>query len=318
MPALSSTTHAVVTGGAGFIGSHLCETLLARGYHVTCVDNLVGTGGTTRNVEQLSDHPRFRLVTEDVLEWAQRVDLGDANCVFHLAAAKNSACMSDPERDLAVNAQSTLRLVRAAGRDGVRKFVHASTGSVFGEANRRHEAGTPTLPVSYYGVSKLAGESYCRVIGEITGLDYTILRYYHVIGPRQDCSEIGGVVPIFVRQALGGEPLTIDGDGRQTRSFTSVYDIVRANLIAMEHEEARAATFNCAAGISVSIQELADYVIEQTSSRAGVRHAPARVGDIRHFDVDNTPLRRLGLEFITDWRESVRDVIASFADRPAG
>jgi UDP-glucose 4-epimerase len=306
-----------VTGGAGFIGSHLCDALLARGHRVTCVDNLAGTGGSARNVEQLSGHPRFRLVTEDVLQWASRNDLRDVGCVFHLAASKNSVCMGDPERDLAVNAQATLRLIRSAARDGVRKFVHASTGSVFGEAGRRHEAGTPTLPVSYYGVSKLAGESYCRVVGEITGLDYTILRYYHVIGPRQDSSEAGGVVPIFVRQALAGEPLTIDGDGEQTRSFTSVFDVVRANLIAMEHDEARAATFNCAAGISVSISELAGHVIEQTASRSGVRHGPPRVGDIRSFDVDNSGLRRLGLDFATDWRASVRDVIASLAGHRA-
>ena len=317
MPARSTSTQTVVTGGAGFIGSHLCDALLARGHLVTCVDNLVGAGGSTRNVEHLSDHPRFRLVTEDVLHWAERGQLDGVDCVFHLAASKNSVCLADPERDLAVNALGTMRLVRAAARDGVRKLVHSSTGSVFGDTDGRHGDGAPTVPVSYYGVSKLAGESYCRVIGEFSGLDYTILRYYHVIGPRQDSSKAGGVVPIFVRRALSGEPLTIDGDGEQTRSFTSVYDAVRANLIAMERDEARGATLNCAAGISVSIRELADYVIAQTASRAGVRHAPARIGDIRHFDVDNTALRALGLDFVTDWRASVRDVITALAGRSA-
>jgi UDP-glucose 4-epimerase len=285
--------------------------------HVTCVDNLVGTGGSTRNVDQLLTHPRFELVTDDLLEWAECAQLGTVDCIFHLAASKNSVCMADPERDLAVNALGTLRLLRAAARDGVRKFVHSSTGSVFGETERRHSDDVPMLPVSYYGVSKLTAESYCRVIGEMTGLDYTILRYYHVIGPRQDSSDVGGVVPIFVRQALRGEALTIEGDGEQTRSFTSVHDAVRANLIAMEHEEACAATLNCASGISVSIRELADYVIRQTASRGGVRHAPARVGDIRHFDVDNRELRRLGLEFVTDWQATVRDVIEFLGEQRA-
>jgi UDP-glucose 4-epimerase len=307
----------IVTGGAGFIGSHLCDALLARGHHVTCVDNLAGTAGTTRNVEHLLAHPRFRLVREDVLGWAGPGELAGVDCVFNLAASKNGVCMADPERDLAVNGLGTLRLLRAAAGAGVRKFVHASTGSVFGEAGRRHGEDTPRRPVSYYGVSKLAGESYCRVVGDLTGLDWTVLRYYHVIGPRQDSSEVGGVVAIFARAALDVEPLTIDGDGAQTRTFTSVYDAVRANLIAMEREETRGATLNCAAGISVTIRELADYVIEQTGSRAGVRHAAARPGDIRDFDVDNSALRALGLDFVTDWRATVRDVIATLAERPA-
>jgi UDP-glucose 4-epimerase len=304
----SRSPHVVVTGGAGFIGSHLCDALLARGTRVTSVDNLVGTGGTTRNVDHLLRHPRFRLAVEDVVEWADSASLVGADCVFHLAASKNAVCAADPERDLAVNALGTLRMVRAAAEAGVRKFVHASTGSVLGEA---------TVPVSYYGVSKLAGESYCRVVGDATGLDYTILRYYHVIGTRQDGSDLGGVVPIFVRQALAGRPLTIEGDGEQTRSFTSVFDVVRANLIAMDHPEARGATLTCASGVRVSIRELADYVLRETSSRAGVRHVATRAGDIRHFDVDNRPLRRLGLDFETDWRATVRDVIAAHAQQLA-
>jgi len=310
----SRSTQVVVTGGAGFIGSHLCDALIARGEHVTCVDNLVGTGGSDRNVEHLLGHPRFELVTEDILQWVDRARLGEVGCIFHLAASKNGVCMEDPERDLAVNALGTLKLVRAAARDGVRKLVHSSTGSVFGETARRHTEDAPKLPVSYYGISKLAGESYCRVIGDRSGLDYTILRYYHVIGPRQSSSHAGGVVPIFARQALYGEPLTIDGDGLQTRSFTSVYDAVRANLIVRERPEARAATLTCASGIRVSIRELAEYVLGQTSSRGGIRHGPARTGDIRHFDVDNSGLRRLGLDFATDWRAMVCDVIASLAE----
>jgi UDP-glucose 4-epimerase len=309
--ARADPTQVVVTGGAGFIGSHLCDALVAHGRHVTCVDNLAGTGGSTRNVGHLLGGPRFELVTEDVLRWSQDASLVGVDCVFHLAASKNSVCMADPERDLAVNALATLRLARAAARDGVRRFVHSSTGSVLGEAGRDGDGGGG--PVSYYGASKLAGESYCRVVGDLHGLDYTILRYYHVIGTRQDSSERGGVVPIFARRALAGEPLTIDGDGAQTRSFTSVFDAVRANLLACEHERARGATLTCASGVSVSIRELADYVIEQTASRAGVRHGPARPGDIRRFEIDNGALRRLGLEFDSDWRATVRDVIDSLA-----
>lgn len=298
----------IVTGGAGFIGSHLCDALLERGHEVTCVDNLVGSGGSTRNVAHLVGHPNFQLVTEDLVEWVTRVDLRGTDCVFHLAASKNSVCRADPERDLVVNALGTLRLARAAREAGVRKLVHASTGSVFGEL------GTP---VSYYGVSKRAAESYLPVVGSEGDLDWTILRFYHIIGPRQDDSDAGGVVPIFVRQALRGDPLTIDGDGGQTRVFTSVHDAVRAALIAMDEPASRQATLTCASGVRVTVRELADYVIEQAGSRGGTRHGPPRAGDIRHFQVDNGELRSLGLEFDTDWRAVVRDVIAFAAGQAA-
>jgi UDP-glucose 4-epimerase len=299
----------VVTGGAGFIGSHLVDALIARGCRVTCVDNLVGTGGSTRNVDHLEGVAAFTLEREDVCEW--RSDLRGVDAVFHLAASKNSVSLADPERDLAVNALGTLRLLRAAARDGVRRFVHSSTGSVVGETDRAHAEDTPMRPVSFYGVSKLAGESYCRVVAGMSGLEYAALRYYHVIGRRQDGSERGGVVPIFARRALAGEPLLIEGDGRQTRSFTSVHDAVAANLIAADDDGARGAVLHCASAVRVSINELAAFVLKETAGRAGMRHVDPRPGDIRRFEVDNGALRRLGLAFDTDWRAIVRDVIRS-------
>jgi UDP-glucose 4-epimerase len=302
--------HVVVTGGAGFIGSHLCDALIERDNHVTCVDNLVGTGGSKRNVEHLVGDPRFELVTEGVLDWANRADLGGIDCVFHQAASKNAVALDDPELDLAVNGLATLRLLLCAVRDGVRKFVHASTGSVFGETNERHVEGGAKRPVSLYGVSKQAGESYCGAIGHLFGLDYTVLRYYHVIGPRQDASERGGVVPIFVRRCLEGRPLTIYGTGNQTRSFTSVRDVVRVNLLVAQSSRAAREDFICASGVTVSIRELADFVIAETGSEEGIEYAAVRLGDIEHFAVDNRKLRRLGAEFDPDWRATVREVIA--------
>jgi UDP-glucose 4-epimerase len=300
----------VVTGGAGFIGSHLCEALLARENRVTCVDNLVGTDGSTRNLNHLLDDPRFELIADSVLDWADRVDLTGVDCVFHQAASKHAVALRDPELDLTVNALGTLRLLLRAARDGVRRFVHASTGSVFGETEHREAEDSSKRPVSLYGVSKLAGESYCPVIGETFGLDYTVLRYYHVIGRRQDSSERGGVVPIFARRCLEGRPLTIYGTGNQTRSFTAVEDVVRANLLACESPGASRQDFNCASGVSVSIRELAEFVIAQTDSPPQIEYAPARPGDIEHFAVENTKLRQLGIDFDTDWRATVRDVIA--------
>lgn len=304
----------VLTGGAGFIGSHLCNALLDRGNTVTCVDNLVGTGGSTRNVEHVLDHPRFRLIAEDVLDWADRADLTGVDCVFHVAASKNSVALGDPENDLTVNALGTLRLLMQAARDGVSKFVYASTGSVFGDTSHEHVEDGPKHPVSVYGISKLAGESYCRVVGGTFGLDYTVLRYYHVIGPRQDASDRGGVVPIFARSGLAQRPLTIYGSGAQTRSFTSVRDVVQATLLAATSDQMRHEHFNCASGIGVSIQDLADFVLTETESPHGIEYAPARAGDIQRFAVDNTKLRRLGVDFDTDWRSIVREVIASLSE----
>ena len=303
----------VVTGGAGFIGSHLCDALLAGGNAVTCVDSLVATGDSTRNVEHLIGEPRFDLVVEDVLTWAARADLRETACVFHQAASKNTVCREDSERDLQVNGLATLRLVRAAARDGVSKFVHASTGSVLGDSAGR--AGG--RPVSYYGVSKLAGETYCAIVAGESDLHHTVLRYYHVIGPRQDSSEAGGVVPIFARRALAGQPLVVYGDGEQTRSFTSVHDVVRVNLLAAGSPELDGETVTCASGVRVSIRGLAEYVNERTGNGAGIEYGPARPGDIARFDVDGSGLRALGIDVDTDWRASVDAVIESLSPLPA-
>jgi len=305
---------AVVTGGAGFVGSHLCDALLARGSHVTCVDNLVGSDGSTRNIDHLLGEPNFNFVQQSVVDWATDVDLEGVDCIFHQAASKCTVCLKDPEQDLMVNGMGTLRLLLAAKRSGVTKFVHGSTGSVFGELQQRQDENHPTRPASFYGVSKLAGESYCRVFGELYNLDYTVLRYYHVIGPRQNDSDTGGVVPIFVRRCLEDRPLTIYGTGEQIRSFTSVHDVVRANILAAEKGREARGFFNCASSIQVSIQELADFITTEMGSTAGVEYAGWRPGDILKFDIDNSRIRGLGMKFNTDWRAVVREVISTMRD----
>ena len=210
-----------------------------------------------------------------------------------------------------MNALGTLRLLLRAARDGVPKFVHASTGSVFGDTSREHVEDGPKQPVSVYGISKLAGESYCRVVGETFGLDFTVLRYYHVIGPRQDASADGGVVPIFARRSLEGRPLTIYGSGAQTRSFTSVRDVVRGDFARRDLGPDAAGVLQLRLGHQRQhpgarrLRPRGDRQYEE------IDYAPARPGDIQHFAVDNTKLRRLGVEFETDWRSIVREVIAS-------
>ena len=271
----------------------------------------MGSEGSDRNVEHLLDHPKFTLVRDSLVDWAAAADLSGIDYVFHQAASKNTVSLRDPELDLMVNGLATLRLLLAAQRGGVRKFVHGSTGSVYGQLREKQDEEHPKDPVSFYGVSKLAGESYCRVVHEIYGLDYTVFRYYHVIGPRQDDSDVGGVVPIFVRRCLERRPLTIYGTGEQVRSFTSVHDVVAANIRAAILGPQSTGYFNCASGIRVTIQELADFVISETEADVEIEYADWRPGDILSFDVDNSKTRGLGIEFNTDWRSVVREVIAS-------
>ncbi|WP_131105995.1 NAD-dependent epimerase/dehydratase family protein [Ornithinimicrobium sufpigmenti] len=305
----------VVTGGAGFVGSHLCDALLARGASVICVDNLAGTDGSTRNIDHLVGKPQFEFVREDMADWAVTADLTGVDVLFNQAASKFTVSQADPARDLHVNALGTLNLLLAAHRFGVRKFVHASTGSVFGQLQATQDEDHPKNPASFYGVSKLAGESYCRVVGEIYDVDFSVLRYYHVIGTRQNDSDTGGVVPIFVRRALSGETLNIYGSGEQVRSFTSVHDVVRANLLAATDPAWAKQYVNCASSIQVSISELANFVRGETGSSSEIEHHDWRAGDIIDFDIDNSKILSLGMTFNKDWKAHVRDVIESHRSR---
>lgn len=301
----------VVTGGAGFVGSHLADALVERGDEVIIVDNLVGPKGRTHNIDHLLVHPRVEFADMDILDWATPERLAGVDTVFHEAASKNTVSIDDPERDLEVNALGTLRLLLACVKADVRKFVHGSTGSVFGELDLRQDENHRTRPRSFYGVSKLAGESYCRVVSEMYGLDTTVLRYYHVIGSRQDDSDNGGVVPIFIRRCEERKPVIIHGTGEQVRSFTSVGDVVAANLLVADDARAFGEFYNCASAIQVSIRELADFVIEEMGSGVEIEYDEWRPGDILQFDIDNSKIRSIGATYTTDWKSVVRDVIAS-------
>lgn len=285
---------AIVTGGAGFIGSHLCDALIERGDDVTCIDNLVGMGGSTRNIDHLMGHPRFRFVPQDV---AEVTDLpAGTDVVFHLAASKATVCRDNPDLDLRTNAQGTLRIALAAAEAGA-IMVHASTGSV-------------TNVASFYGASKAAGEQYVRLIGEQRGLAWTALRYYHVIGPRQSAVDgKGGVVPIFLRRAQAGLPLVVEGTGEQVRSFTSVHDVVRATLLAADRPQR--AALDCASGIRLSVMSLALFIASEYGGR--IEMAPRRVGDVDEFYPDNRRLVDLGVEFSRDWVGMVREMAVGAA-----
>ena len=299
---------AVVTGGAGFIGSHLVDALVGRGDEVTVVDDLSGPGSLW-NIEH---HSGLAVQRIDVATWALDADLTDVDVVFHLACTSLPVSMRDPELDLRTNALGTLRLLEAVARAGVRKYVHASSGSVFGEplAGRQDEDHL-TRPASFYGVSKLAGESYVRVMADLHGIDFAALRYYKVVGPRQAAGDDGGVVPIFIRRALAREPLIVHGTGEQVRSFTSVHDVVAATLLAADHPAARG-FYNVGSARTATIGELATFVSDVVGG-VPILHAPARPGDVFELRVDAERIRALGATFDIDWRDAVREVIESCA-----
>ncbi len=291
---------AIVTGGAGFIGSHLVEELLRDGLEVVSIDNY--SAGKTENLEDLHSQYGGRLqeVNCDVTDYqALKQHFHGVDIVFHEACAKMTICLEDPRRDLEVNAEGTFNMLELSKDFGVKKFVHASTGSVYGKAlyfptDEKH----PVNPASYYGVSKLAGEKYVRLFSDLYGMDTTILRYYHVFGAKQESSDVGGVVSIFARRALEDQELMIFGDGSQVRSFTYIKDLVAINKLVALSGDAKGEAYNCASGISVTIKELAEFVLKSLNKeKLPIVYKDWKIGDIKEFNVSNDKLKGLGFEF---------------------
>ncbi len=307
----------LVTGGAGFIGSHLCQALVELGAHVTSVDDL--SAGKLHNYHSFQGKSNFRAVQADVTDKTALLPLfaEGFDVVFHNAASKKTVCLIDPGRDLAVNGGGTLNLLQLSLAHQVGKFVHASTGSVYGEpvilpTDENH----PLNPNSYYGVSKLAGERYVHVFHQLHGMNTTILRYFHVYGPRQESNEFGGVVSIFLRNVLEQKPLTIHGDGSQLRSFTWVLDLVRANLLAAVNPRAKGEVYNCASGVQVSVGDLAHGISELaagTGTRPAIGYGDWVLGDIKHFEVCNQKIQEhLGMSFETNFWGRMQETYGEF------
>ena len=299
---------AMVTGGAGFIGSHIVEECLEQGLEVVSIDNYFA--GKHENLASLKDKygDKLREVECDVTDYeGLKRNMDGVDLIFHEAASKKTICLSDPRRDLAINAGGTFNILELARDLGVKRIVHASTGSVYGEARYfPQDEEHPLNPTSYYGVSKLAGEKYVRAFTDLYGMDCRILRYFHVYGPRQEMSDVGGVVSIFGRRVMNGEPPIIHGDGSQERSFTYVKDVVGINMLVADTEGISGEAYNCASGISVTVEELANKVKHFLGSD-DLRniHDDWTVGDIKHFDISNEKIKKLGYEFKTHFDDGL-------------
>jgi UDP-glucose 4-epimerase len=271
----------VVTGGAGFIGSHLVDRLVSDGHDVTVLDDL--STGKIDNLRQVWDAVRF--IEGDIRDGALLAKAVEgADCVFHLAALGSvPRSIEDPAESNSVNVDGTLGVLVAARDAAVDRVIFASSSSVYGDTPElpKHEE-MPVRPASPYGVSKYAGELYCRVFWGVYGLRTISLRYFNVFGPRQDPdSQYAAVIPRFTSALLDGRSPTVYGDGEQSRDFTYVANVVEANVLAMRAVIGFGEAFNIAAGGRVTVNELATELIELTGSDALLQYAPVRPGEIR-------------------------------------
>jgi len=298
---------ALVTGGAGFIGSHLAARLLREGHGVRVLDNF--STGDRRNLENLLDD--IELVEGDI-QSSERVNsaVRDCDVLFHQAALPSvPRSVQDPLASNGSNVVGTLNVLLAARDNGIRRVVFASSSSVYG-ANpvlpKREDM--VTLPLSPYAVGKLAGEGYCRSFSEVYGLETVALRYFNVFGPGQDpASQYAAVIPRFITAVKAGRPVVIFGDGEQSRDFTFVSNAVDANLLAAEAQGVAGRVFNVACGQRSTLNNLIDELRHLTGEAFVPRHEPSRAGDVRDSLADlSLAHRKLGYVPLVDFREGLR------------
>jgi UDP-glucose 4-epimerase len=287
----------LVTGGAGFIGSHLATALVKRGDRVRVLDNL--STGFRENLDHVRE--KVEWMEGDVRDEATVARaVKQADCVFHQAAlASVPRSVECPRETHEVCVTGTLNLLRAARKAGVRRFVYAASSSAYGDqaSGPRRETDLPQ-PLSPYAAAKLAGEMYCRAFYQTYELQTVIVRYFNVFGPRQDPgSEYSAVIPIFVTRLLSGKQPVIYGDGYQSRDFTYVDNVVRGNLLAAETPEAAGQTLNIASGSSTTLLELLRIIGQLLSVSVEPVFDQPRPGDVRESLADIALARdKLGYE----------------------
>ncbi len=300
----------LVTGGAGFIGSHLVQALLEQGARVRVLDNL--TSGRLDNLAAVDG--QYELMTADVQDVsACREAVDGVEVVFHLAAlASVPASLAAPDTTHQACLTGSLRMLDASRQQGVRRFILASSSSIYGNRNDQlqSESDLPA-PESPYAAAKLGAEHYCQAFYHSYGLETVSLRYFNVFGPRQDpASEYAAVIPAFISAMLRGDSPVIYGDGTQTRDFTYVENVVHANLLAAGARDAAGGIFNIANGTSTSLLELLDQLRNLLDQSMEPRHDPPRSGDVRHSRADiSRAVEVLGYQPLTGLAEGLAPTI---------
>jgi UDP-glucose 4-epimerase len=301
---------ALVTGGAGFIGSHLVSLLLREGWTVRVLDNF--STGTSANLLPVLDD--IEILMGDIRQPDQcREACVGVDSVFHMAAIASVAeSVTDPLRSHDVNLTGTVNLLRAARDAGVRRFVFSSSASVYGNAETvPTRECDPLAPLSPYASTKASGEFYCRNFFGLFGMEAVILRYFNVFGPRQSMnSGYAAAIPRFVHAAVNGESPIIFGDGLQTRDFIYVENVAAANLRAAVADGVGGMTFNVAAGEAISLLDLLAELRNVTGASLEPRFQEARAGDVRHSRADVSEARRhLGFEPAVSFAEGIRRTV---------
>ncbi|MHB1999343.1 MAG: SDR family oxidoreductase [Solirubrobacteraceae bacterium] len=313
--AMSTGQRTLVTGGGGFIGSHLVRRLASLGHQVRILDNF-----STGHRSNLNGLARDVEIVEGDIQSYERASHAARGCdlVFHQAALPSvPRSVQDPLTSTASNVIGTINVLLAARDAGVGRVVYASSSSVYG-ANPAlpKQEEMATLPISPYAVAKLAGEGYCRAFGEVYGLETVAIRYFNVFGPRQDPrSQYAAVIPNFISALLCGERPTIYGDGEQSRDFTYVDNVVDANLLAAEAAAVAGRVYNIACGERVSLNELHRQLAELLGSDLAPIYGDPRMGDVRHSLADISMARReLGYEPSVSLREGLERTIGDLRD----
>lgn len=312
----------LVTGGAGFIGSHIVEGLLRRGHQVRVLDNFAT--GAKYNLDAVQQQLRaegmpgaLELIEGSILDTETlAAAIAGLDYVFHQAALPSVAfSLQDPLLSNRVNVEGTLCVLIAARDARVKRVIYAGSSSAYGdspELPKREDH--PTNPLSPYAVAKLTGEHYCRLFTQLYGLETVTLRYFNVFGPRQNSnSQYAAVIPKFITALLHGEPLPVFGDGEQSRDFTHVENVVQGNLLAMTAPDVAGQVLNLANGSRTSLRQLIAYLEELTGQRAQVEFLPERPGDVRHSQADVTrAVQLLGFAPQVDVKEGLRRTLVSY------
>jgi UDP-glucose 4-epimerase len=306
----------VVTGGAGFIGSHVVDAYVGAGHDVVVVDDL--STGHERNL-----NPAARFARLDIRDRAAVAELmareRPAVLNHHAAQMDVRRSVADPVFDAQVNLIGVLNLVEEGRANGLRQVIFASSGgTVYGDDDRLpSREGDPTAPLCPYGVTKLGTEQYLHYYDRIYGIPYVALRYANVYGPRQDPHGEAGVVAIFTGQLLRGEPLTINGDGTQSRDLVFVTDVARANLLALD--SAYCGPLNIGTGVENDVNRLFALLCEATGVPAAERHGPAKTGEQARSVLDPSRARSvLGWQAEVPLAEGLQRTVAYFRERCSG
>jgi UDP-glucose 4-epimerase len=313
---LADFSNVLVTGGAGFIGSHLVDKLLDLGFNVKVIDNLFS--GDEQNLVQHQGNSSFEFVKGDIRDFdlVKSVVKG-VDAVFHEAALVSvTQSIEDPVLSNEINVNGSLNLLKASFDCGVKRFVCASSCAVYGESDILPVCEDFFLdPLSPYAVDKLALENYAKIFFNVYGLETVCLRYFNVYGPRQKGGPYSGVISVFINNLLEGKSVTIFGNGQQTRDFVNIQDVVNANLVALSKGGIAGQVFNVSSGKAYSINEVFSILQKITGNENEPEYSKPRVGDIFHSFADLSKAKRyLGYQPKVGLKQGLEELVSKRKD----